>query len=304
MDIIGQLESGKPNKTLKGGKLDLGAMSLPQIPRDTGDRNRTSPFAFTGNKFEFRAVGSSAAISWPTTVLNTIIADALHELAGRLEKAFGKNPTPAKQEQAVRAVLQKLVKDHKRVLFNGDGYDKAWHAEAAARGLPNFRDSVDALACLRSKENAEVFRRHKVLSKAELDSRTTIFFEKYCKQLVIEAETMVSLVRTQVLPASWRHQTEVIEALAATEAVDLENPELRAEVERLVDMVRACQVRLAALESSLGTDHADPARHAAAIRDKVVPAMAGLREVVDELEKHVAADFWPLPKYREMLLIK
>ena len=304
MDIIEQLEVGTPNKTIKGRKLDLGAMSLPQIPRDTGDRNRTSPFAFTGNKFEFRAVGSSAAVSWPTTVLNTIVADALHEIAGRLEKAFGKNPTPAKREQAVRAVLQKLVKDHKRVLFNGDGYDQSWHAEAAERGLPNLRDSVDALAALNSKQNVAVFGKHKVLSKAELDSRTTIFFEKYCKQLIIEAETMVSLVRTQILPAAWRHQTEVIEALAATEAVDLENPELRDEVERLVEMVRACHVRLGALESSLHTEHANPARHAVLIRDKVIPAMAKLREAVDKLEQHVAADLWPLPKYREMLIVK
>ena len=304
MDIIEQLESGQPKKTMKGGQLDLGAMSLPQIPRDTGDRNRTSPFAFTGNKFEFRALGSSTAISWPTTVLNTIVAEALTEMAQRLEKAMGKNPTPAKREQAVKAVLKRVVKDHKRVLFNGDGYDQSWHDEAEKRGLPNLRDSVDAFGILGARENTDVFRRHKVLSKAELDSRATIFFEKYCKQLIIEAETMVSLVRTRVLPATLRHQTETIEALAATEAVELENPELREEVEGLVELVRSCQMRLVALERAVEDEHDKPARHAALIRDKVVPAMGDLREAVDQLEQRVAADLWPLPTYQEMLIMK
>jgi glutamine synthetase len=304
MDIIEQLESGETKKTIKGGKLDLGAMSLPQIPRDTGDRNRTSPFAFTGNKFEFRAVGASAAVSWPTTVLNTIVAEALTVMADRLEKAMGKSPTPAKREQAVKTVLKQVVKDHKRVLFNGDGYDKAWHDEAERRGLPNLRDSVDALGSLTSRESIEVFRKHKVLSKAEVESRATIFFEKYCKQLLIEAETMVSLVRTKVLPGAWRHQTEVIDALAASESVEIENPELRGEVERVVELTRACQGRLAALEASLKGEHGSPARHAAAIRAKVVPAMAELRRAVDELEQHVAADHWPMPTYQQMLIIK
>ena len=304
MDIIEQLEAGTTKTTMKGRKLDLGAMSLPQIPRDTGDRNRTSPFAFTGNKFEFRAVGSSAAVSWPTTILNTIVAEALTEIAGRLEKAFGENPTPAKREQAVRSVLQKVVKDHKRVLFNGDGYDKAWHAEAERRGLPNLRDSVAALSTLNSKANIDLFKRHKVLDKAEVNSRATIFFEKYSKQLLIEAETMVALVRTEVLPAAWRHQTEVIEALAAAEAMGFDSPELREEVGRLVEMVRVCQARLVALDEALEIEHANPAHHAEQIRDAVVPAMASLREAVDDLEQRVAADIWPLPKYQEMLIVK
>ncbi|VAX42149.1 Glutamine synthetase type III, GlnN, partial [hydrothermal vent metagenome] len=213
---------------------------------------------------------------------------------------------PADREQAVRAVLQQVVKDHKRILFNGDGYDDAWHAEAATRGLPNLSTSVDALAALNTKANAELFKKHKVLSNPELDSRTTIFFEKYCKQLLIEAETMVSLVRTQVLPAALRHQTETIEALAATEAVDLETPELREEVEQLVEMVRTCQSRLAALEATLGVPHdtTAPTQHAQYLRDTVIPAMADLREAADELELHIADDLWPLPKYQEMLIVK
>lgn len=305
MDIIEQLETGETNNTIKGGTLDLGAMSLPQIPRDTGDRNRTSPFAYTGSKFEFRAVGSRAAISWSTTILNTIVADALTTIAARLESHCGKDPTPQAREQAVREVLQQVVKDHKRVLFNGDGYDQAWHDEAKKRGLPNLTNTVDALAVLNRQDHADLFLRHAVLDQEELDSRTTVYFEKYCKQLSIEAETMVSLVRTQILPASLRHQTEVIEALAATEAVDLENPELREEAARLVEMVRTCQVRLLALEQILSTiDHADPPEHAKQIRDTVIPAMADLREAADELELHVANDLWPLSKYQEMLIVR
>jgi glutamine synthetase len=304
MDIIEQLEAGQAKKTMKGGKLDLGSTSLPQIPRHTGDRNRTSPFAFTGNKFEFRAVGASAAVSWPTTVLNTIVAEALDEIGSRLEKAMGKNPTPVKREQAVWEVLQKIVKEHKRVLFNGDGYDPAWHAEAEARGLPNLRDSVTALGVINTKRHIELFKKHKVLSKPELDSRTTIFFEKYCKQLTIEAETLVSLVRTRVLPAAWRHQSELFEALASSEAFDLENPELHAEAQQFVRIVRTCQSRLAALDSALSGDHGAPEKHARQIRDKVRPAMDSLREAVDQLELHVAADVWPLPTYAEMLIVK
>src|SRR6185369_13634200 len=132
-DILAQIEKGVPKRTLRGGKLDLGARTLPQLPRHSGDRNRTSPFAFTGNKFEFRAVGSSAAVAWPVTVLNTIVADSLAFIADSLEKALGKNPTEAKLASAVASLLQKIVKQHKRVIFNGDGYDIAWHKEAEKR---------------------------------------------------------------------------------------------------------------------------------------------------------------------------
>jgi len=304
MDIVEQVEAGRARKTMKGGKLDLGADSLPSIPRDTGDRNRTSPFAFTGNKFEFRAVGSTAAVSWPTTVLNTIITESLHELADQLEKGFGKNPTPAKQKQVVASVLAKTVKAHKKVLFNGDGYDEAWHKEAEARGLPNFKETVDALAQVNSKESVALFKSHNVLSKAELDSRATIFYEKYCKQMLIEAETMRSIVRTRVLPAALRHQTECIDALSAAEAMDLEMPELREQIERIVELNRVCHVRLAALNKALQHDHANPVKHAKAIRDAVKPAMAELREVADELEGLVAADLWTLPTYQEMLIVR
>ncbi|MGA1046159.1 MAG: glutamine synthetase type III, partial [Phycisphaerales bacterium] len=199
-DILDQLESGKTTKTRKGGSMDLGSSSLPQIPRHASDRNRTSPFAFTGNKFEFRAVGSTAAVAWPVTVLNAIIAESLDFMASELEKRAGRNATKAKLESAVRALLKEVVKKHRRVCFDGDGYSKEWHAEAAKRGLPNTPSGADALLALRSKAAKDLFSKYSVLSARELDARFEILAEQYATVVSIEARTLVAMVRTQVLP--------------------------------------------------------------------------------------------------------
>jgi glutamine synthetase len=304
-DIIEQIESGNPRSTMKGGKLDLGANTLPQIPRHTGDRNRTSPFAFTGNKFEFRAVGSSASVAWPATVLNTIVAESLDFVVSQIEKAAGKEPTETKLQQAVKTVLQKVVKQHKRVIFNGDGYSKAWHDEAAKRGLPNLRDSVDAFPVMSAKKNVDVFRKYKVLSKIEVESRQHIFLEKYVKHVSIEADTAILMARTLVLPAVTRHQSELAEALAGIEVTDIESPEQRHEFEHFVGLAAKVRQRTDTLEKALQSHEGDSVlAHARHIRSHVLPAMLALREVVDELETRVAADLWPLPTYREMLFIK
>jgi glutamine synthetase len=303
-DIIEQLESGKPKSTMKGGKLDLGARTLPQIPRHSGDRNRTSPFAFTGNKFEFRAVGSSAAAAWPATVLNTIVAESLDYVAGQLEKAVGKNTNGAKLEPAVRALLQKLVKQHKRVLFDGDGYTTDWHAQAAKRGLPNFRESVGALKTLSAKKNVDLFRKFKVLSKVEVESREHIFLEKYIKQVLIEAETAVEVAKTQILPAAERRQTELAEVVAATEAADVDASDAREALEDFIKLVAGLRAAIAKLEQATDYEGHDVSKHADQVRDKVRPAMGELRELVDELETRIPRDMWPLPTYREMLSIK
>ncbi|MCW5776053.1 MAG: glutamine synthetase III [Phycisphaeraceae bacterium] len=303
-DIIEQLAAGAPKKTMRGGKLDLGAATLPQIPRHTGDRNRTSPFAFTGNKFEFRAVGSSASVAWPTTVLNTIVTDSLHHLADELEKATGANPTPQKLETSVWKVLQGVVKEHRRVIFNGDGYDAAWHAEAEKRGLPNLRDTVDALPVLKSKKATDLFKRHKVLSKPELESRAYIFVEKYIKQVTIEAETMVSMARTMILPAALRQQAEIAETVAATEAADVDAGDARAALEDFADLVTRFRTAIGRVEAALRHESSNPDKHAEHIKRAVRPAMADLRELGDELEMHIADDLWTLPKYREMLAIR
>src|SRR4029453_7360764 len=152
-DILEQVERGLPKRTIRGGTLDLGATTLPQLPRHSGDRNRTSPFAFTGKKFEFRAVGSSASIAWPNTVLNTIVAESLDYVASELERAVGARPSPARLQLGVITVLKKLIKQHKRVIFDGDNYSEEWHAEAERRGLPNLRDSVQAFNVLKAKKN-------------------------------------------------------------------------------------------------------------------------------------------------------
>jgi glutamine synthetase len=301
-DIVTQLESGTPKSTMKGGKLELGARSLPQIPRHAGDRNRTSPFAFTGNKFEFRAVGSAAAVAWPVTVINTIVAESLDYVATELEKVKGNS---AKLQQAVASLLQKIIKEHKRVIFNGDGYDIAWHAEAEKRGLPNFKNTVAALPILRSKKSIDLFKRYGVLSKQETESRAYIFAEKYVKQIIIEADTMVSMVNTQILPAGIRQQTELAEAVSATAAADVDDDDLRRTLQSHVILVGKTRAAVTSLDQLI--DHHegdDPFKHAQYLNDKVLPAMATLRELADELETRIAADLWPLPGYREMLSIK
>ena len=304
-DIINQLEKGTPKSTLKGGKMDLGASALPALPRDTGDRNRTSPFAFTGNKFEFRAVGSSQAVAWPITVLNTIAADSLNHVCNELEKGLGKNPSEAKFQQTVLKLLQKLIKQHKRVIFNGDGYDKAWHDEAEKkRGLPNLRSSVDALQHVATKKNVDMFKRFKVLSKVELESREHIYLEKYVKQVTIEAETATLIARTQILPAAIEHQLHLAEAVSATEAADVEPGDLRQALVDFANMVTHFRVSIEQLEKAGEFSGHDPLAHAKHIHSKVLPAMMEVRKHADALEANVASDLWPLPSYREMLTIK
>ena len=163
-DILEQVERGLPKRTIRGGTLDLGATTLPQLPRHSGDRNRTSPFAFTGNKFEFRAVGSSASIAWPNTVLNTIVAESLDYVAGELERAVGARRSPVRLQAGVIAVLKKMLKQHKRVIFDGDNYSEEWHAEAGKRRLPNLKDSVAAFEVLRARKNGDLFRKYGVLT--------------------------------------------------------------------------------------------------------------------------------------------
>ncbi len=303
-DIVEQLEKGAPNRTLKGGDIDLGARTLPQIPRHSGDRNRTSPFAFTGNKFEFRAVGSSATAAWPNTVLNTIVAESLDAIATELEKAAGKAASEKKLEAAVRDLLKKIIKQHKRIIFNGDNYSSAWHAEAEKRGLPHLRDSIAALPLLNSRKTVQLFEKYKVFGKGELDSRTHIYLEKYVKQLLIESEAMVLIGRQMILPAAMEHQRRMAEAIE--EAADAGAPS-KEQKSRLVAFVKRVDRFAAALEKLAAADdehERDVLKHATYLRDTVRPLMDALRAASDDLEEHVAADLWPLPSYRELLFIK
>ena len=303
-DILGQVEQGLPKRTLRGGTIDLGARTLPQLPRHSGDRNRTSPFAFTGNKFEFRAVGSTHSIAWPNTVLNTIVAESLDEIASELEKAVGSSPTPARLQQAALGTLKKLVKGHKRVLFDGDGYNESWHKEAEKRGLPHLRGSVDAFPVLKSKKTSDLFKKYGVLTKAEVESRFHITVEKWVKQLTIEAETMAAIARTMILPAAVRHQRELAEALEATLDVEVSCDQMEQSLRRFAGCYSEGRKALLALEEELAHEGSDPLRHAQHIRGKVIPAMVRLREACDTIEIHCAADLWPMPTYRELLFLK
>jgi glutamine synthetase len=304
-DILDQLESGNPKKTIKGGALDLGATTLPQIPRHSSDRNRTSPFAFTGNKFEFRAVGSSASVAWPNTVLNTMIAESLDFMATQLDKRAGKNPTPAKLEVAVKGLLKDVLKEHRRVCFEGDGYSKAWHEEASKRGLPNHTSTVDAIACFGSKKATELFGKYGVLSKRELEARYDVMVEQYIKLLRIESRTLQSMVRTAILPCALRFQAELADIVGATQACDIECPGTAAQLREVVAQTEALRTAIAKLEKSetfkSDGSHGDHEKEARHYRDVLVPAMLEVRKLCDGLEKVMPADLYPFPTYAELL---
>ncbi|MDQ2669992.1 MAG: glutamine synthetase III [Gemmatimonadota bacterium] len=304
MDILEQVEKGAPKRTLRGGMLDLGSRTLPQIPRHSGDRNRTSPFAFTGNKFEFRAVGSTASIAWPATVLNTIVAESLDHLATELEKAVGAKRSSEKLQEASVRVLQQLLREHHRVIFNGDGYSAEWQEEAARRGLPVLRSSADAFPVLRAKKTIDLFKRYDVLKKTEVESRAHIAVEKYVKQLGIEAETMVGMARSMFLPAALQHQTILADAVAAGDAAGVDVSDQRTALQEYVQLIARLRTATAALDRALQHPASEPFAHARQIEDEVRPAMAELRSVVDSLEQQVASDLWPLPSYRELLFLK
>ncbi len=303
-DIIEQLEKGAAQRTLKGGSIDLGADTLPQLPRHAGDRNRTSPFAFTGNKFEFRAVGASASSAWPNTVLNTMVAESLDVIATELEKAVGREPSKAKLETAVRALLKKLVKEHKRIVFNGDNYSKAWHTEADRRGLPHLRNTVEALPVLGSSRAIELFKKYNVLSKAEVESRVHAFTEKYVKQITIEAEQMVLIARTMILPAALRHQGMLAETVSESEEAGGDIKVVRKLFVDYASLVNRFIAAIDKLEAGLSAHEDDALKHAKHLKLKVCPLMDELRARADELEAQVPASLWPLPSYRELLFLK
>ncbi len=290
--VFEAIERGEAGETTPGSFLGLGTPVLPPLPMHGGDRNRTSPFAFTGNKFEFRALGSSMSLSLPNTVLNTIVAEAIDYLAEQLEEDMAGG---ASLEQAVRGALQRSYAENKRIVFNGDNYAESWHAEAAARGLLNLRATPDALPYLISDETVGLFSSYTVLSKRELGSRYEVFLEQYVTKLNIESETAATIARTMLLPAAARH-------LAMLREADL--PELAGDT---AELIRVLTDVLRALEEANLEDnhpHHDLLEHAKYMRDTVIPAMEAVRIAADGLEMVVADDLWPLPKYSEILFIK
>ena len=303
-DLIEQLEKGAPTRTLRGGDIDLGALTLPAIPRDSGDRNRTSPFAFTGNKFEFRAVGASATSAWPNTVMNTIVAESLDVIATELEAKI--DPTASKEaiETVVREVLQQVIRDHKRVIFNGDGYSDEWHKEAESRGLPNLKDSVQSIPRLESEEALALFENYNVLKPYEVKSRVNAALEKYAKQLLIESESMVLIANQMILPAALKQQTLMADAIRSATDAGVQCDDQREALRDFVDLVYRFNVSLSALAAADNYESEDPLELASYMKTSIAPLMDKLREFGDELETRVSREFWPMPSYRDLLFIK
>jgi glutamine synthetase len=303
-DIFEQVEKGGAKRTKAGGLLDMGVSVLPKLPRDAGDRNRTSPFAFTGNKFEFRAVGSTQNVAFPSTCLNVAVAESLDAMATELEKMLAGRKGEAAFNEAVAALLKKTVKAHKRIIFNGNGYSDDWQKEAASRGLLNLKTTVDALPEIVKAPVVKTFEKFKVLSERELHARYEVNLENYSKTINVEAQLMVLMANRYILPAALEYQKRVAESVAATKQAGVTSKEGGKHLTRLVGLVD----RFRALTESLATalDHGSPSaeKHARYMRDKIVPAMGALREVGDQLELVIPHELYPLPTYREMLFVK
>ena len=300
-DIVRQfIEHGEAKECKQKSYMNIGVHTLPEIRKDATDRNRTSPFAFTGNKFEFRMVGSSMSIAGPNTVLNTIVADVLQGFSDELEKV-----SDAEREDAVKKLLQRELKAHERVIFNGNGYSEEWLAEAKKRGLPNEESFVGSVASLLSDKTVEVFSRQNVLSRTELEARAEINYENYSKVMNIEAKTMLDMVAKLYIPAVIRYTMELAGSI---NSVRTAVPEASVAVQvKLLNKISAYlaqaedAVEVLRKERSAAYAIKDTKEQAEAFREKVVPAMAALRTPIDELEGIVDKKAWPVPGYGDIL---
>ena len=298
--ILEALETGTAYDAKEEVQMKVGVHVLPRFPKDTTDRNRTSPFAFTGNKFEFRMLGSSQPVSEPNVVLNTAVAASLDEFATELEGA-------ADFHGALEALIRRVIREHKRIIFNGNGYDEAWLAEASRRGLLNLPTTADCLPCYILPKNIALFEKYGVYSETEMRSRYDIYLTNYAKVLHIEAHTMVSMTQKDIIPAVLRYGRELAETVCAKRAAlpglacaETEETLLR-RVNTLTDQLAG---RLAHLREVLAVAE-QPGQHPQTLaeyyRDEVIPAMSALRESADGLEVLVAKDLWPFPSYGDML---
>ncbi|HET9123974.1 MAG TPA: glutamine synthetase III, partial [Solirubrobacteraceae bacterium] len=290
--VFGAIERGETGESTPESFLGLGTPVLPPLPMHGGDRNRTSPFAFTGNKFEFRALGSSMSLALPNTVLNTIVAESIDYMAEELEDAL---ETGVELEDALRPILQRAYADNKQIVFGGDGYSEEWHEEAVRRGLLNLPTTADALPYLVADDTETVFSNYGVLSARELQSRYEVMLEQYAKTINIEAETAADIARTMLLPAAARHLALLLSAQLGELASETESL-----IATLVDRIRVLE------SANLAENQPDEElqRYADYQRDVTIPAMNGVRDAADALEKVVTDDLWPLPKYSEILFVK
>jgi glutamine synthetase len=301
-DIFEQIEKGRAKSTKHGGELDTGVMVLPKLPRDAGDRNRTSPFAFTGNKFEFRAVSSNQSIAMPNIALNLAVTESLDYMATELEKAVRGGKT---LEQGVAELLPRVIKENKRIIFNGNGYSAEWEKEAAKRGLQNFKNTVDALPQLVTKDVVGAFEKYKVLNEREVRARYDIMVEQYIKTVNVEGQLMVLMANRYIVPSALEFQRKVAESVSAVKAAGSKSVEGKKMLDRLTKLADEFRRRTDKLQHALEHEaNGSAEKHAKHFRDTVIPAMSALREAGDELELMIPHETWPLATYREMLFIK
>jgi glutamine synthetase len=302
-DIFQQIEKGGAKSTKDGGILDTGVSVLPKLPRDAGDRNRTSPFAFTGNKFEFRAVSSGQNIAFPNISLNLAVTESLDYIATQLEDAT-KGKSKKSIEDAVAELLPTLIKENKRIIFNGNGYSEEWAKDAAKRGLLNLKNSVDAMPELMKTNVIETFEKYKVLNERELGARYEINLETYIKTINVEAQVMVVMASRSILPASLTFQKQVAESVSAVKAAGSSSKGGKKLLDQVTKLVDEFHVRTEKLAKALEAHVGGTEKHAKYMRDTIVPAMSALRDIGDQLEVIMPADLWPFPSYREMLFVK
>jgi len=298
-DIFEQLSSGGAKESKTGGHLKLGVSVLPPLPKDCTDRNRTSPFAFTGNKFEFRMVGSAQSTAGPMFVLNTIVADVLSEIADELEKS-------PNVKTAVQKILSKIAKEHSRIIFNGDNYTEEWAKEAEKRGLPNIKTTVESLKTIMDDENVKLFVNHKVLSKAELKARTEILLDAYSMTINIEAKTTLNIAQRQILPVAIEYSAKLAKAAERISNAG-SNPSTQKKIlDKVCELISELNNSIDELKKAAAAaiDINNSAKKAEDFRDSVVPAMGKVRKAADSLEMIVDAKMWPLPTYAEMLFVK
>ena len=298
-DVFEQIKAGGAKSSKAKTTLNIGVDTLPPLPQHSGDRNRTSPFAFTGNKFEFRAVGSNQSIATPLMVLNSIVTESIDFMATKLETAVANGRT---LDDAIQTLLQEIMVEHGRIIFNGDGYSDTWHREAESRGLPNLRTSVDAIPEFGCETAVELFKTYRVLSPREVKSRVEVKLEQYTMAVTVEAKLTARIAKTMIFPAAIRYQSELARTCANLKSVGYTFDTNT--LDRVTELVRCLQDSTVELDAALrheGGSSLEEAQHAL---EKLIPAMNIVREYADTLETIVADDLWPLPSYQEMLFIK
>jgi glutamine synthetase len=307
-EVVKGIVTGKVDDKKAKRVIEIGVSMLPEISPDESDRNRTSPFAFTGNKFEFRAVGSSQSISWPNTILNTMVADSLEYVAEAIE-AETKKGTELKK--AVQTVVKKVLTENERVVFNGDNYSEAWHQEAEKRGLPNARNTVEALPALVTAEAKALFAKQGVLKEDELESRYHIMLEAYCKTINIESLLTAEIASTMILPVAMEYQHQIASTIVATKSaiggaqISAQEGMLRDLCHKISELHNAIEVLNSFIKGNKDDEsgQSDIFTHARYYQERVIAAMNEVRRAADELETVVDDSLWPLPKFREMLYI-